>query len=97
LLSPAYVACKLCVPVAGTVMVTLAVVPPVSGALPTAPPSSVKLTVPVGTVLPESLAVKVAVTSSELPPRGVVVAGVTASVVDPLDTRIGTVAEFAVL
>ena len=75
----------------------LAVVPPATDAVPTFAPSSVKEMVPVGSVELVTLAVSVAVTSSMLPPRGVVVAGVTVSVVEPLMTLIVTPAEVALL
>ena len=54
--------------------------------VPAAVPSSVKVTVPVGGEVPGLVAVIVADTGSELPPDGVVVAGVMLIVVGLLGT-----------
>jgi hypothetical protein len=67
-------------------MVTLAVLPPETGLLPTGLPSMVKLTVPVGTVVPLVDAVMVAVTTMLLPAVGVALAGATVMEVVPLVT-----------
>lgn len=77
----------MCIPVpeAGTVIARLAVVPPATEADPTFVPSMVKATVPVGIVVPARVAVRTAVTCMELPPTGVVEAGVTASEVTVLE------------
>jgi len=53
--------------------------------------------VPVGTVDPVTEALTEAVTSSVLPPRGVVVDGVTVMVVEPLETLMVTVEEVTLL
>ena len=74
----------MCVPVAGVVMLMVAVVPETL-ALPTVAPSRLKVMVPVGTTLPNDPPM-VAVTCKELPAVGVVVAGLTVSVVAPLAT-----------
>ena len=61
---------------------------------PTAAPSSENVTDPVGRVVPAAAGVMAAVTARELPPEGVVVAGVMVIVVGSLGTV--TVTEVAV-
>jgi hypothetical protein len=86
LVSPEYVACKECVPADGTMKVPVAVAGDPDTTVPTTSvvPSNVKVTVPVGSVVKVAEGLMVAVTSSEPPMVGVVVAGVTVSVVDVL-------------
>jgi hypothetical protein len=62
-------------------MVWYALVPDTRDVDPTVAPSMLKVTVPVGMVAPERVAVRLAVTCMALPAMGVVVAGTTANVV----------------
>jgi hypothetical protein len=83
------------VPVEGTVMVAVAVVPPPSVLVATVLPSSVKVTVPVAVMELVLLDANVAVTNMLELAMGVVVAGVTVSVVVALFTMMPTAAEVA--
>jgi hypothetical protein len=74
-----------CTPDVGAVRVMLAVVPLIRDGLPWAAPSRVNETVPVGVAVLAPVKDRLAVTSSELPPSGVVVAGVMASDVTTLE------------
>ena len=57
-------------------MAAVAGVPGTTATIPALTPSTEKVTVPVGRVVPGVVAVMVAVTASDAPPAGVVVAGV---------------------
>ena len=67
-------------------MLALAGLPGTTATMPALAPSSRKATVPVGSVAPGLVAVMVADTDNELPPAGVVVAGVIVMVVGLLGT-----------
>src|SRR5271166_6629524 len=78
----------MCVPgdTDGMVMLAVEGEPATTGEVPMLVPSSVNVTVPDGCVEPVVVEVIVAETSSELPGAGVVVAGLTTSVVGALAT-----------
>jgi len=95
--SPLYEACSVCVPVVSPVIVIVAVVPDTTFWTPCVTPSSVNVTVPVGRVELGYVTPRVAVTCNELPAEGVVVAGVTTSVVGVFATVMVTEFEFALL
>jgi hypothetical protein len=75
----------------------VAVVPDTTLCTPCVTPSSVNVTVPVGRVELGNVTPTVAVTCSELPADGVVVAGFTTSVVGVFATVMLTVFEFALV
>ena len=81
-----------CEPMAGVLMVSVAVdgEPEVTSAVPTAAPSSVKLTVPLGAVPPDEGGLMEAVNCSVLPTPGESVAGVTTTVGVLLETLMVT-------
>jgi hypothetical protein len=97
LVSPEYVACSECVPAEGTMNVPVAVAGDPDTTVPTTSvvPSNVKVTVPVGSVVRVAEGLMVAVTCSEPPMVGVVVAGVTVSVVEVLASVMVSVFEVA--
>ena len=67
-------------------MLEVAGEPGTTASMPALTPSSVKATVPVGSAVPVLVGVMVADTARELPPAGVVVAGVINIVVGLLGT-----------
>ena len=98
-MSPLYVAVKVWVPGVSAARVMLAVEgePTCTATVPAAAPSSVKVTVPEGSVDPTAAGVMLTDTGKVLPSAGVVVDGVTTVVVAVLATVNVTLGEIYLL